>query len=209
MKTILHELTILPGVMGACIIMKETGVVESNMPAIFTEAMAKEAGANMSRMMQMAKIKGLAPQTLSIAYNLYSILVLNVGDCGQLIILCEHGINTSLAATTGLMLTPEFEKICTQRVQKQEITPQITQVQKDEEAYINSRTTKALEQIRDALFETIGPVADMIYEECIERWTAENPPDIARIFELIGCLSGEIDNQDLFSEFKEKITSLL
>lgn len=54
-----------------------------------------------------------------------------------------------------------------------------------------------------------APLPDMVYNKCLERWTANNPPDVSRFFELIGCIPGEIDNRELFDEFKEKITALL
>lgn len=84
-----------------------------------------------------------------------------------------------------------------------------TDAKSTEQEYVDSKTTEALEQIKTALFDTVGPVAEMVYEDCLLQWTENKPADVARIFEFLACISKEIDNDELFGEFKNKIASLL
>lgn len=207
MKTVLQELAILPGVIGSCITVNNGDVLASSLPEYFSNTMATDATGNIKRMMQMAAVKGLCPQTMSIRYDKFTILTIPVGDESSLLVVCEPGSNTSLVATTASMLRPELEKKLSQPQQEQTAPP--PQAETQEQEYINSKTSNALAQVKKALFATVGPVADMVYEDCMENWTATNPADIGRILELIACISQEIDNPELFAEFKEKISSLL
>ncbi len=213
MDTILQELTILPGVMGCYVFIKDAGVACSNLPESFTEEMATEAAVSLNRMLQMAEVKGLAPQSISITYDKFIVLSMPINPTATLMALCDPGGNVALAATTVCMLAPELNKAVAQQVSNTEqSTPaeeEAPSKQKSDTAIDNEKTTAAMEQIKTALFQTVGPIADIVFDDCLETWTRNNPADISRIFELIGCLSGEIDNPDLFEEFKGKISSLL
>ncbi len=207
MKTVLQELAILPGVIGSCICLDSTTILASSLPASFSNTMATDANSNIKRMMQMAKVKGLSPQTMSIRYDKFTILAIPVDENSTLLVICEPGSNTSLVATTASMLGPEIEKKLSQPREKETAPPQTAK--STEQEYVDSKTTEALEQIKTALFDTVGPVADMVYEDCLLQWTENKPADMARIFEFLACISKEIDNDELFGEFKNKIASLL
>jgi len=207
MKTVLQELAMLPGVIGSCISVDNTDILASSLPGSFSNTMATDASSNIKRMMQMAKVKGLSPANMSIRYNKYTILAIPIDNNSLLLILCEPGSNTSLVATTASMLAPEIGKKLSQP--RQVKVPKIDTATPKKQKYINSETTKALKQIKTALFETVGPVADMIYEDCFLHWTENKPADMGRIFELLADISKEMDNDVFFAEFKDKIASLL
>jgi len=207
METVLQELAILPGVIGSCVSIDNKKVLASSLPKSFSNSMATDATSNIKRMMQMAKVKGLAPQTMSIRYDKFTILATPVDESSTLLVLCEPGSNISLVATTASMLGPDIKKKLGQPQTKKTAPPKT--VNKEEQEYINSKTTKALAQIRTALFDTVGPVAEMVYEDCYLHWTEEKSADVGRVFEFLACISREIDNDELFREFKTKISSLL
>lgn len=208
MNAIIKEILALPGVAGTCVVNGDQAVLVAELPKSFTASMAGEVAGNTGRMMQMAGVKGLAPKTVSIHYDTFTILALTLSESAMLLILCKPGCNTSLVTTTSHMLAPELTKT----LQQQEAQPEPSHETPQTNAgstQIDAKTTQALEFLKQSLFETVGPIAEMIYEDCLERWTANSPADISRIFELVGCLSTEMDNPDLFQEFKSKIASLL
>ena len=212
MNTISQEFSILPGVIGSCVTDRDKEVFFSDLPDYFTNTMIKEANNNIGRMMQMAKVKGLDPQTMSIRYDKFTVIATPIDANAMLLILCDAGSNTSLVSTTAHMLAPEIKKVLDQAPKPPTKAPEIQEPVETNEPdpdFIDQQTTNALSQIKQALLGTVGPVADMVYDDCLERWTAHNPPNISRIFELVGCISVEIDNPDLFEEFKEKISALL
>lgn len=209
MNTISQEFSILPGVIGSCITDRNKEVFFSDLPDFFTNSMVKEANNIIGRMIQMAKVKGLDPQTMSIRYDKYTIIATPIDAGAMLLILCEPRSNTSLVSTTAQMLSPEIKKALDQAPPQKEAAAEPVNESEADPNFIDKQTSNALTQIKKALLDTVGPVADMVYDDCLERWTANNPPNVSRIFELVGCISVEIDNPDLFEEFKEKISTLL
>ena len=217
MNTISKEFSILPGVIGSCVCGQDNSLHLSDLPVFFTTAMVSEASNSIGRMIQMAKVKGLAPQIMAIRYDKFDIIAKPIGSDATLLIICEPGSNTALVSTTAQMLAPEVEKILAQAPAAQETGAVLKPVAEPEPEiisetapdFIDNQTSSALSQIKKALLDTVGPVADMVYEDCLERWTASSPANISRIIELVGCISSEIDNPDLFEEFKQEISALL
>jgi predicted regulator of Ras-like GTPase activity (Roadblock/LC7/MglB family) len=208
MKTVLQELTILPGVVGSCVVMGDGRVLAFSLPVFFTEGMAVESGSKMRRMMQMAAVKGLSPQIMSIRYDKYTVLALPINDEAILLTLCGSGNDTSLIATTCVVLQPDLEKKLNAALEEKK-QDQTGGAKPEAPAESNEEIEKALALIKKSLFETIGPVADMVYAECVQRWTENANADMGRMFELLACISQEIDSSELFTEFKGKIVSLL
>jgi len=212
MNTISKEFSILPGVIGSCVSGQDNAVFLSDLPDFFTSTMVDETSSSIGRMMQMARVKGLAPQTMSIRYDKFDIIGAPMSSNAILLILCDPGSNTALISTTAQMLAPEIEKLLAQgppSTPKPQVEFAQDPITEEDPNFLDKQTSTALAQIKQALFDTVGPIADMVYDDCLDRWTANNPPSVSRIFELIGCISSEVDNPDLFEEFKEKISALL
>ena len=211
MNTILKEILSLPEVVGSCVIDKDLGMQLSELPAFFSEAMAMEANRHIGRMMQMAEIKGLEPQTISISFGKFLIIALSISKSFLFLILCKPGCNTSLVTTTAYMLAPELKKILDQNIITIEYSPtdDIPEATESSLRQVSPETTQALEQIKQSLFETVGPVAEMVFDDCIEQWTEITPPDISGLSELVDYISREINSPELDKEFKKRISSIL
>ncbi|MCK5099121.1 MAG: hypothetical protein KAR45_13520, partial [Desulfobacteraceae bacterium] len=67
MNAILKEIVLLPEVVGSCVIDKDLGIQLSDLPDFFTDDMAIEVNKHVGRMIQMAEMKGMEPQTISIS----------------------------------------------------------------------------------------------------------------------------------------------
>lgn len=213
MNTISQEFSILPGVLGSCISSRNREILFASLPEYFTSTMVDESAANIGRMMQMAKVKGLEPQTMSIRYDKFDIMAMPVDTHSMLLILCEPGTNTSLIATTACMLGPEIEKLLKQAPPPplEKNTPKrASRVEtKNQRPPVSPHTLQALTTIKQALFDTVGPIADMIYDDSFSQWTVKLPADMSRITDLFNHISKEINNPELFKEFQEKMALLL
>ncbi|MCK5098981.1 MAG: hypothetical protein KAR45_12820 [Desulfobacteraceae bacterium] len=211
MDTILKEILSLPEVVGTCVIDKDLGIQMSALPDFFTEAMAMEANRHVGRMIQMAEMKGMGPQVISISFDKFMIIALSISKSFLLLILCNLGCNTSLVTTTANMLAPELKKILEHNIITIEYSP-TDSTSKATEASLEQasrETAQTLEHIKQSLFETVGPVAEMVFGDCIEQWTETNPADISRISELVDHISMELNNPELAKEFNKKITPIL
>ncbi len=212
MDTILKEIAVLPGVMGSLVISKDSGILYSSLPAAFTDEMISEASSFIRRMIQMAQVKELDPQSISIKYSQFDLLAMQLNPLILLITFCDPETNTPLVATTTCMLAPELIKSISNHPAKEQ-QGQISSKNDADNGALKQpdrqKTNEALKLLKKSLLETVGPFADFVYEECYEQWIGDNPADISRILEFITCLSHEIDSPELEEEFKTKIASLL
>jgi cellobiose-specific phosphotransferase system component IIB len=211
MNDILNEIAFLSGASGSFIYSRDKGVFHACLPEFFTEIMAEEAAGNIARMIRLAAMKGLDTQTFSISYDRFDILTVPVNETSLLLIICETGSNTSFVVATVSTLISNIDKLLT------ESPVQLTELQVTEDSDIfesspgemDSKTADALDDIRKALSETmIGPVADMVYEECFEKWTEDDSADFQRIPKLLNYISNEIDNPQIYKGFQRKIAHL-
>lgn len=211
MKTITDEIHILPGVLGSCLISSADELLQENLPLGFSTAMALDVANSVNRMVQMAQVKGMKPRTISISYNKFVILTLTINPTAMLIILCTPACNTPLITTTALMLAPEIAKSLDQPPTPEEKATPTSPPEKKEnqQTPITPETAQAMEAIKQALFETVGPVADIIFDDCFSKWTTGQQGSLARILEFVGHISGEMDDPPLFQEFKAKISHFL
>lgn len=169
--------------------------------------MVKEASNSINHMLQMAKTKGLDPQTMAIRYDTIDLIAMPV-DTAMLLIICKSGSNTALIATTACILAPEIETMLDQEL----IAPDENislDTPETQPAQDNTReTTRTLNNLQEALLTTIGPAAGIIYDDCFEFWTTSNPPDVSRIAELVGYISTELNDPKMFAEFKVAFNNL-
>jgi len=143
----------------------------SSMPDYFTDTMVIEASNNLGRMMQMVAVKGMDPQSMSIRYDKFIVIAIPVDSNANLLILCEPGSNTSLMSTTANMLGPEIKKALEQ-ASESDTKVSISAPAKEEETDHNlftQQTSQALSSIKQALFDTVGSIADIVYNECVGR----------------------------------------
>lgn len=211
MNAILKEILLLPEVVGACVVEKDLGIQLSDLPDFFTDAMAIEANRHVGRMIQMAEMTGMEPQAVFISYGKILILALSISKTFLLLILCKPGCNTSLVTTTAYMLAPELKKLLDQTMITIEYLPtdDISEPTESSPVQVSLETTQALEHIKQSLLETVGPVAGMVFDDCIKQWTEIDPADVSRISELVDYISMEINNPELEEDFKKKIASIL
>lgn len=211
MSAILKEILILPEVIGSCVVDKDLGTQLSELPEFFTDAMAIEVNKHVRRMLQMAEMVGMDPRIVFINYRKFKIIAISLNTTFLLLILCKPGCNISLVTTTAFMLAPELIKILNQSIITIEFSPTDSPSESDKSSVsqVSPETADALEYIKKSLFEIVGPVAGMIFDDCIKQWTKTDLADTSRIPELIGYISMAIDNPDLDQEFKTKISSIL
>ena len=211
MDAILKEILSLPEVAGACVIDEDLGIQMSGLPDFFTEAMAMEANKHVGRMVKMSEMKGIEPQVISINFDKFIIIALSLSESFLLLMLCNPSCNTPLVINTANILAPELKKAVESSIITIEYSPADSASEAAEASLeqVSPETTKALEHVKQSLFETVGPIAEMVFSDCIEQWTESSPPDISNISKLVDYISMEINNPELAKEFNSKVAPIL
>jgi len=199
-EPLLHEISLLPGVIGCCLLDRVHGLREQERMAGLSSQTVAELGERLSRMLQMSRTLSLAASALELSYD--RLLLIGIPLTGErlLLVLCETNGNVSLVARTAHLLAtdltavggagnipgPEIADIDLMEIEQEE----------DENAALSEQwsdeVVESVAFIRDALLHTIGPVAFMLMQDYLARWTAGGPPDPQRLPELVDLIAASL-----------------
>jgi predicted regulator of Ras-like GTPase activity (Roadblock/LC7/MglB family) len=206
MKDILDEIDVLPGVVGSCVFSKERGQICSGLPPSFTDDAVLAIANRVLRLVQMGGIVDMDVQTISLRFDIYTIMAMPVDSETLLLIACESRSNCSLITTTISMLAGELQG----RLAKEFTpSPDIKEIaDKSDDGQEAVRTASLLKQVRGALAFVVGPMADMVFDDNVALWTQNKTAGLSRLPELIEMVANEIGD-DSAAEFKEKVNMIL
>ncbi len=206
MKDIINEIDVLPGVVGSCLFIKERGQICSGLPPLFTEETVLSIVNRVTRLVQMGGIVDMDVQTITLRFDIYTIMTMIVDSETLLLIACEARSNCSLVATTLSMLAGELQS----RLNKEfPHSPDIKKIaDKSDDGQEAAKTASLLKQVRGALAFVVGPMADMVFDDNVALWTQKESASSSRLPELIEMVAAEIGS-DSATDFKEKVNVIL
>jgi len=125
--------------------------------------------------------------------------------------ICEPNANKSLIAMTAGMLAGDIEIAMAQAIKAHPISSppsrpaETIQASQVEEAEIDEKIAPVLEQIKEALAMTIGPIAGPVMKDNIEIWSKQNTPSLSSLPALAKLLCSEIDDKILEQKFMAEV----
>jgi hypothetical protein len=212
MHRLLREISVIPGVAGSCIFDKSEGAVCTDLGTELPKNFTEQVGIHFVRLVQMGGMNKLQIKSAHFRFDRYSVVGLPLEKGAILLVICDSQANCSLVATTAAMLVEdmrdELERSLLPPEDRADDTGRPAQVS-PAASEINDELRPLLRKIEEALATAIGPVAVMVMEDYLNRWSAKGPADPARLPELIGMLVSEIDDMGLTREFKDQLKHLL
>jgi hypothetical protein len=70
-----------------------------------------------------------------------------------------------------------------------------------------SELKEPLIDIEQQLAEHIGPVAELVFQDSVEKWAASGTPSLENLSELISMMENEIDDEDERKVFRDSLKS--
>lgn len=200
MKEIIDDLKDLSGVLGACLYHGQKGVLEANLPIIFTEDKLTELGKLLMKIQSAGSMNFHDLTDLSLQYDESVILVRELEENLILFLLCDPDFNQNLVSMSLNLLQQELKNQQTSLVQA--ISLEHPQSRADEVLPFLSEMKKHLPKI-------MGPMADMVFDETVEDWQKQGKTTLEDLDSLVQMLSEEIGNGDQITRFKEMIAPVL
>lgn len=208
MKDVFKEIAVLPGVAGSCLFSKSRGNICSELPADFSDDRIRDVAHHCSRLMQMAEVAGLGLQVLALRFDRFTLLAMPVDKDTSLLTVCDAESNCSLVATTISMLAGDLASWLgsSRSGPGRDGTPAPSTPPVEA---ITEELSPLLQGIGEALAFAIGPVADLVLEDHLDRWRRKGPQTRTRLGELVEMLSEEIDDEESIAEFKKRVEKVL
>lgn len=204
MKEIIDDLKDLSGVIGVCLYHGQSGVLTSNLPAIFSPEKLTDIGKLLMRIQSAGRMTFNDLTDLSLHYDESVILVRELEENLVVFLLCDPDFNQNLV-TMSLNLAQ-------QELQNQQ-TPLVQQFVKEDKPPEAAATVEQIEpilaQIKEPLPKILGPMADFVFEEAVESWQATGNATLNNLGGLVQLLENEIGNADQIKRFHDKIAHVM
>ena len=197
MKKIIDDLKDLSGVLGACLYHGQKGILESNLPAMFTAEKLQDIGNLLMKIQTVGKMNFHDLTDLTLQYDESEILVRGVDDNLIVFTLCEPGFNQSLVAMSLNLLEHELKNYLAQQAEP----AAVEEVQEATSAEVEA----ILAEMNTHLLNILGPMADIIFEESAEEWKEQGKRTVEDLDSLIEMLSEEIGSEDKITKYKALI----
>lgn len=197
MKKIIDDLKDLSGVLGACLYHGQKGILESNLPAMFTGDKLQDIGSLLMKIQTVGKMNFHDLTDLTLHYDESEILVRGVGDNLIVFTLCEPGFNQSLVSMSLNLLEHELKNY----LAHQEGQASAPVVQESTSGEVD----EILAAMNSHLLNILGPMAEIIFEESVDDWKESGNHTVDDLDTLIEMLSEEIGSEEKIAKYKALI----
>lgn len=200
MKEIIDDLKDLSGVLGVCLYHGQKGVLEANLPIIFTEDKLTELGKLLMKIQSAGNMTFHDLTDLSVQYDESIVLVRELEENLILFLLCDPDFNQNLVCMSLNLLQQDLKK------------QKISLVQTIPQEKLQSRADEVLpflSEMKKHLPKIMGPMADIVFDETVEDWQKQGKTTLEDLELLVQMLSEEIGNGEQVKRFKEMIAPVL
>jgi len=200
MKEIMKDLKDLSGVLGACLYQGQKGVLDTNLPSIFTVEKLSDLGRLLHKIHTAGRMNFHDLTDLSLHYDESVILVREIKEDLIIFLLCDPGFNQNLISMSL--------NLAQQDLKNQQISVAVPPPQETPSAPADD-ILPVLAEMKSHLPKIMGPMADIIFDEMLEEWQEQGNCTVSNLEALVQLLADEIGSADKVTRFKELIAPAL
>ena len=208
MINLIDELKVVPGVVGACIVSAEKGLLATNLPAIFKPERLAVVGQHLLKLSHSGQscFPDLTDMTLN--YDESVVVARELVDGTVLFAICDPSFNYNLLTMSFNLLQEEFKE----GNHSQE--PAAGSAATEEPTVpsggdISAALQDLLDEMKGLLGKILGPMAGFVFDDVVETWQGQGAADFSRIEDLIGSINQEIDDPEKVDNYRRLIAPLL
>ncbi len=226
MNKVLNEIKSIPGVTGGYFFDSITGVKTSDVPPIFKTGNLAKIASVLDKMYAMSNTGLKNISDICLYYEESTIIMRRLGKTSSLIILCDPSFNQHLLTMSINMLAGDLDRIgiALEKAETQTKTnadnfvhglaiPDSAEFAEshenvsEDELINNSPISEQLQGMQSALFEIIGPMAELIFKDAVRDWIKSVEPSETSFHVLARLLTNEINDPENENKYLELISS--
>ncbi len=218
MQELLKEIAAIPGVTGSCIFDRKKGPLCRDLDSPLSAEMFRDVGMHLVRLVQMGRMSDLSVRSSHFRFDRYTVVGIPLDNGMVLMTICENQANCSLIATTAGMLVTDMceashgdDGAAADDAGGGTTTgePAAGEPESVDSGAVDLEMEGYLRDMEKALAGAIGPVAEVVMQDLLDRWRAGGPAIPARLSELAGMLAEEIGDEVLAAEFRSQIRDII
>ncbi|MBL0226229.1 MAG: roadblock/LC7 domain-containing protein [Geobacteraceae bacterium] len=213
MEEFLKQIKTVPGTLG-CMVYDDQGQLVSHMfPSIFDQKMLSSAVTTVSENLPGLRDYTGGVRMIDFRFQNGRIVVKPV-DGGCLVILCEGTVNLQSLIISLNLVVKQVEKSlksvvpATQQAMAVPVAPPVTTVS-PLDLIEKSPLASYLQGMQTTLSKFMGPMAKVIFVECVEKWLQDHQPVKTALPHLVDIVAAEIGDPAKTSEYRQKVSTFL
>ena len=214
MEEVLKQIKTVPGTLGCMVYDVHGHLVSHVFPSIFDKKVLSATVTTMSQNLPGLKELTGGVRMVDFRFQRGRVVVKPVvGGC--LVILCEVSVNLQLLLITLNLAIKQVEKILATA------TPAHQQAATEPRASSSGSTASpqdliekgpmalSLQGMQTTLSKFMGPMAHVIFLECVEKWQQDHQPVKAALPQLIDIVVVEIGDPAKMSDYRQRVSTFL
>lgn len=213
MEEALKQIKTVPGTLG-CMFYDDQGHLVSHVfPGIFDHKMLCAAVATVSENLPGLKEYTGGVKMIDFRFQNGRIVVKPV-DGGCLVILCEGTVNLQSLIISLNLAVKQVEKSLKTATPYPQQAAALSRTPSGIKASPQDLIEKGplasyLQGMQTTLAKFMGPMAKIIFLECVEKWLQDHQPVKATLPDLVDIVAAEIGDPAKMSDYRQRVSSLL
>jgi hypothetical protein len=214
METVLNELMNIPGLTGAFVYQAKGDIMENTLPSKFTPAKIQAIGKVLSKIHAAGSMNFPDLSDIVLSFDEFTIFVRDLSEKAWVVLVGEPTFNVNMAAVSLHVIMEDLKDALAQgeseRTQVQQaLEPAPKPTVSPKELMESQILGPVLHGMLAALAKVVGPMAGIIFMECLERWAEEANPQKENLPKLLNMLVHETGDASNAARYRKLVEPLL
>lgn len=204
MEEILSELKITPGVLGGFFIHRKNGVLCADLPSVYQDLNLNDMGRQLSKIYAARRLNFPEVHDIGLYFAEAVMISRAIDEQFFLVLLCDQDVNSStLSVSMHLAIEEHDDELSLAAAGQLADGLSGGAQQLSSQQVLDGPLKQPLEKIQRTLIEMMGPMAELLYEESLERWVASGRIREELLPEFIELIAREMPDDRKATAFKD------
>jgi predicted regulator of Ras-like GTPase activity (Roadblock/LC7/MglB family) len=218
MEQTLNELKSVQGVTGAYIFTAKGLILANTIPGIFKPDKLQNMGKMLAKIHAAGRMNFPDISEIFLTFDESILIIREIVGKVYLIILCEPNLNINLITLSMNLIMEELKDEVESQSESSAPTAikavpstqaTATQTLSPKGLLASGPLSTSLQGMQAALAKFLGPMAKIIFIECIEKWLNDGPPSRQSLPNLVNIVSQEIKDADKAAGYRQMVTPFM
>jgi hypothetical protein len=210
MQEIISELKMAPDVHGGFFFHRKNGILYKDMPSLYGVSGINEMGRQLTKIYAARRLNCPDVRDINLYFTGAAMMSHAIDEQFILVLLCDQSVNSSTLSVSVRLAIEEHADELTLAVAEQlsdgltggvqMLSPQQT---------LAGPLKQPLDKIQHLLVDLMGPMAELVYEESLEKWIASGRIGVDLLPEFIELIASELPDVKTAKNFKDRCRNLM
>ncbi len=209
MKEIISELKMTPGVLGGFFFHRKNGVLYKDLASVYEVSSLNDMGRQLSKIYAARRLNFPDVRDISLYFTESVMISRAIDEQFFLVLLCDQHVNSSTLSLSIRLIIEEHDDELTLAAAGQHTDALSGGSKLSPQQVLDGPLRQPLEKIQRMLVEMMGPMAELVYEESLEKWIASGRIGVDVLPEFLEIIASEMPDDKKATAFKDSCRDLM